>query len=281
LYAWDDQITHKALTEQAALKSVLHRSYGNYLPNIGFFDIDEILHWDNKACDDETGETECTIKEWLRYGAEKEDEERWFTLIDFSLRFLNHFHNPLCDDSSCDFGGLNDGLIPAFSHGQSALLWAQDDVSQAREVEGDQSWNKVRTLFYQALTSVNDTERQSRFAQMFKGLGHQMHLVQDMAVPAHVRNDAHPEYQWGRDRNQWADAPKLPLFFEPWAKDKSNQAKITAFAANAQKPILDFSTPYLGDLFTIPMILMCWARDITVAGMVNQLGVREIVRISW
>ena len=80
LYAWDDQITHKALTEQAALKSVLHRSYGNYLPNIGFFDIDEILHWDNKACDDETGETECTIKEWLRYGAEKEDEEIWFHL---------------------------------------------------------------------------------------------------------------------------------------------------------------------------------------------------------
>ena len=44
------------------------------------FDIDEILHWDNKACDDETGETECTIKEWLRYGAEKEDEEIWFHL---------------------------------------------------------------------------------------------------------------------------------------------------------------------------------------------------------
>lgn len=32
---------------------------------------------------------------------------------------------------------------------------------------------------------------------LFRGLGHQIHLIQDMAVPEHVRNDAHPElWRW-------------------------------------------------------------------------------------
>jgi len=36
-------------------------------------------------------------------------------------------------------------------------------------------------------------ERENYFARTFKGLGHQMHLIQDMSVPEHVRNDGHPD----------------------------------------------------------------------------------------
>jgi len=248
-WCWDDEVTHKSLTEHASKFSIINTSNGSFLKNIGLTDgLNEILLLEDKTCDDKSGQTVCNVLAWLRYGAEKEDEGKYLPYEDITLRYLNHFHNPLCDDPSCDFGGLDDGILSKFSHGQSALLWAQDSDSQAQEIEGDQSWKTVRKLFSEALTAVNDNERQAKFAQMFKGLGHQMHLVQDMAVPAHVRNDAHPEYSlWRTDRDQWADSPKLPLFFEPWAKDKRNQAKITAFAAGAQKPALNFSTSYLGD----------------------------------
>ena len=43
------------------------------------------------------------------------------------------------------------------------------------------------------LRHPEDSTRRALFAQLFKGLGHQMHLVQNIAVPYHVRNDAHAE----------------------------------------------------------------------------------------
>jgi len=41
------------------------------------------------------------------------------------------------------------------------------------------------------MTSCNEEERSLNYVQLFNGLGHIMHLVQDSAVPEHVRNDEH------------------------------------------------------------------------------------------
>lgn len=135
----------------------------DYLKNIGFNKglDDEKLEWNGKK---------LSIKEWIIEGTFSEDEP--FT------RSLNHFHNPLKPWSQA---GLND----IFS-GKSSLLWAQDSSNEW-------SWKKARDNFYYALTSKTNSERQAYFAKTFKGLGHQMHLLQDKAVPDHVRNDAHPE----------------------------------------------------------------------------------------
>ena len=40
--------------------------------------------------------------------------------------------------------------------------------------------------------AVDHAAKEQAFSDALLGLGHQIHLLQDTAVPAHVRNDAHP-----------------------------------------------------------------------------------------
>ena len=62
--------------------------------------------------------------------------------------------------------------------GQSAILSAQN---ANQDVGGKWSWKDARDYF--------KTQRDIYFANTFRGLGHLMHLVQDMSVPEHVRNN--------------------------------------------------------------------------------------------
>ena len=103
-------------------------------------------------------------------------------------RFLNHFHNPIDPISSWDQAGLDDF---GFS-GQSSVLWAQDSGSQSSARGGDWTWTATRQHYYQSLIAVDHAAKEQAFSDALLGLGHQIHLLQDMAVPAHVRNDAHP-----------------------------------------------------------------------------------------
>jgi hypothetical protein len=60
---------------------------------------------------------------------------------------------------------------------------------------------------------------------VFEGLGHLIHLIQDMAVPAHTRNDAHP-----------LDDTGIVPALEHWAR--RNEAKISSFAEISILPTL-------------------------------------------
>lgn len=215
-WAWDDVKTHQNLSKKAVQHSVLSEPDDSYLKILGLADgLDEILNWPDQSCDDDTKKTECSILDWLVYGSEKEDARKY---IPFSMRSVNHFHDPI---SNLGLSDLKDG--------QSAMLWAQDGDNQSQEIEGDASWANARDHYYVALTGEDKTSRTSSFAQMFKILGHQMHLIQDMAVPYHVRNDAHPE-----DALQGKDAwysflqSGNPLFFETWAKRNPNKVNVMA-----------------------------------------------------
>ena len=102
----------------------------------------------------------------------------------------------------------------------SALLWAQSNPNSFNTV----TWQQTRTHFYDALTSTSQEEIENSFAKTFKNLGQLMHLVSDMAVPAHVRNDAHPEVMlW-----DWMGA----THFEIYTKNHFNDLKYE----NAPKP---------------------------------------------
>ncbi|GEM_PF-4307131 len=118
--------------------------------------------------------------------------------------------------------------------GESALKWAQDGSKQSVSVGGDWSWKKIRDFYYSALTAKNDTDRQANFAQTFRGLGHQMHLMQDMSVPAHVRNDAHPEDSLLEFNRLTGD-----YYFESWAK--KYYWKINPYAATPVFPSVDLN----------------------------------------
>ncbi len=191
-FSWNDEITHPDLTQYAAEKSVLGNDKGSYLNSVGFLKgLLETLRWE--------GANKYAI-DWLREGGKREDGNN---------REVNHFHNPI----------TNLGLWGTW---RSAMLWMQDSTRQASwpygsnvipsndvmqslglgtqssnfpfEALSDWSWQTTRKYYYFALKSDTEAERQADFAKMFRGLGQQMHLLQDMSVPMHVRNNSHLFY---------------------------------------------------------------------------------------
>ena len=203
--AWDDEITHKDLSQKAAESSVLG-AQTNYLQNLGFTKgLKDIITWNGVSHE---------VFEWVRDGAQIEDERTSILPTYGVMRSVNHFHNPTrtwydSNPQNLD-AGLDDWVLFLHYTGESSLLWAQDKTNQENHVGGDWSWKTIRDKYYWALTDTTEAQRQMNFAQTFKGLGHQMHLIQDGAVPDHIRNDAHPF-----KRNKYGG-----LTLEAWAVEK-------------------------------------------------------------
>ena len=218
-FSWEGTPTHKDITNYAAENSILSESKGDYLSNLGFTDgLKEVLKWTK----------EKDVKYWLQEGSALEDEGNIWQTIMGNGRFNNHFHNPLKEWESA---GLDDYILFLHYSGKSSLLWAQDGEEQSTWPGGDWSWKEARDRYYLALTSTTDTERQENFARTFRGLGHQMHLIQDKAVPAHVRNDAHP----------FPINKVGGLHIEKWAAKKQNRPYINSFATSPNFPTVNLN----------------------------------------
>lgn len=132
------------------------------------------LHYNNQNPDDPLSESEI---EWFTQGALEEDES--------SIRALNHFFNPI----------KNEGLrVGGVLLGLSAPEWAYAKNQQQLELGGDCSWST-------AITAYQTGDK----AKAFRCLGHVLHLMEDMGVPAHTRNDQHlvgdPFEQWAKYHN--------------------------------------------------------------------------------
>ena len=87
---------------------------------------------------------------------------------DTPIRWMNHFFNPDTDKG-----------LTMFS---TAKTWAMSADLQKYYSVGDQSWQTAISSY------VNGDN-----ASAFVALGHVLHLVEDMAVPAHTRLDTHAE----------------------------------------------------------------------------------------
>jgi hypothetical protein len=151
-------------------------------------------------------------------------------------RSRNHFHNPLTETG---FSGLFFGFLG----GISAVNWAQlpDNVQQTKLVlscPGDSySWSDVRNYFFQGLTSQNNDVRGTNLAKAFRGIGQLMHLVEDMSVPQHVRDDFHVLYNYEKWVNQYRQDPFLIFYLDnPVFPDDSILRRTSAFD-NASVPI--------------------------------------------
>jgi len=126
------------------------------------------------------------VIEWVRLGGAAEDEAFGIESLGAAFRSRQHFHNPLL---SWDRAGLNGRcfvLVPV--SGEASIRWAQDPK---QGLSGQAAWADARQAFLQALTLPSKAERDAAWARTFQILGQQMHLVADLAAPAHTRNDPH------------------------------------------------------------------------------------------
>ncbi|MBN2020779.1 MAG: IPT/TIG domain-containing protein [Sedimentisphaerales bacterium] len=146
----------------------------------------------------------CSILNFLKAGANLEDVP--------NPRARHHFHAPIANpgvappnpnnglDNRTDHPYWADtfdfwtGLIYGLSFdltGASAQLRAVGTEGAQWETEylNYYAWPDTRTYFYRALTKSTLAQRNHYLALTFISLGQTVHLLEDMGVPAHTRND--------------------------------------------------------------------------------------------
>lgn len=183
-HSHDDKIIHPEITRISILKSDIDAYLKDNL-NLAK-GVDAILPMYGQK----------TIIDWLKDGSTAED-----ALDD--CRASNHFHDPT---KAWSVAGMNDSpwfINLACSSWQpyySAVTWATGYASPTEqrpslgynlndEVRSANEWSKAYHYYYKALMAEKKSQREAHFAQMFLALGKVLHLIQDMSVPAHVRND--------------------------------------------------------------------------------------------
>ncbi len=227
ILAWENQKTHPEITEKAVERSVLNNFLNNQLGlndgletqleltgqfqnNINMRVAQEPeFEWDNK--------TKVSILEWLRRGSSLEDVP--------NPRARHHFHDPIRNT------GLNNldadpeilSLLWLGSKWHYPDYWVFDTtglstLDRAKGLDGNweneylnyYNWVHARSLFYAALTWESKSERGKFLGSMFVTLGHICHLLEDMGVPAHARNDflfghyrSAYKFDWGNPLETW------------------------------------------------------------------------------
>jgi hypothetical protein len=228
VFGWGGK-THKKITEYSWRKS---EKLGNamFLLRLNF---DKGML--NERLND--GSTVKNPDEWLQYGAEHEDDTNDLT-GSIPDRSNFHFHNPL---KAWSEAGLSDIHIGASG---SSILWAQDSPLQAfisNDEKKARTWYVARDYFHKGLIEFVDLDKRiAYFVEMFKTLGNQVHLIQDMAVPDHVRNDSHVLNSllfgwWKRKNNSFR-------CIEGWADYNIGKVEATA-TSTLMKPMIDFLQP--------------------------------------
>lgn len=196
--SYDDKVTHPAVTEAAIKISSL--ATGKYLStnlgNIFSKDFDSDIDG-------------LPVIKYFSMGSTEEDSP--------NCRAASHFLNPLRAWGEAGLSDTNETILGAliinpscfvtapfssrFSiHKYADVSWATGYTSPTQlggETGNEMDWNAARKSYFLALTATKNAARELYFAQTFQALGQVMHLVQDMAVPAHVRNDftAHLAFQ--------------------------------------------------------------------------------------
>jgi hypothetical protein len=205
--AWKNLLTHPAITKKAVDRSVLS---GNYLKTqLGFSDDlntpleltgqfqnninmrvsqERDFIWDYK--------TKVSILEWLRKGSSLEDVP--------NPRARHHFYDPIrntgLNNSDSDpkvINGLWLGSKWFYPDYWGFNATGLSTLDRAKGLDGDwgneylnyYNWIYARDLFYFALTEQAESVRKAYLGSMFVTLGHICHLLEDMGVPAHTRND--------------------------------------------------------------------------------------------
>jgi hypothetical protein len=257
--AFEERNTHPKITEQA----IQHSKIGTFLiQNFGR---------------DFQGGTESiiagkSVMDWLTKGSTDEDHPL--------CRASNHFHNPrlpwnqsYMTDAPAVANTWCRDIWPVWAE-FSNITWAtgqatRDGAISARARQ-NMGWDNARTYFYTALTATTSTDRETNFAKTFQAVGQVMHLLQDMAVPAHVRNDfqSHLRANNIRDFSIFNPSTWTVNQFESYVKGKPQL--ISSLTDTVIKP----NTP------AFPRATDFWDTTDT-AGDSPGLGLAEIVNRSY
>jgi hypothetical protein len=152
--------------------------------------------------------------QWLEQGSLREDEQK-YPQVGYILppRCVDHFYTVVPDRTPGQIIGLTDwseppifGFLLGRTSTTNSFKWATDDTVQRPYGIGTNvfKWDNARQYELAALTSTNQSARNTNMAMMLYSLGHVLHLNQDLTVPDHVRNAGHFLTAWfeqyGEDR---------------------------------------------------------------------------------
>jgi hypothetical protein len=171
-------LTHEDITQRALLE-----------PPLGMVSILTRLGFGHHVV---AGKPDAATIGAFRDGSNFEDG-KW----KLSPRPKAHFHDPTRPADQAGLQLPSPPPSPEFPPFISAAFWAQDVPSghggalAVLEDGNDKSWGHGRQAMVDALTKADPGDRESRLSDTFVILGHLAHLVQDMAAPAHTRNDIH------------------------------------------------------------------------------------------
>jgi len=116
-------------------------------------------------------------------------------------RFNNHFYDPQQGGKKLGFG---------WGDRTDAVTWAitgadLKDNSNSYDRKNNYAYKNALDYYRNSFIAITKEDREKNQAKMFVSLGHLLHLLQDMHVPAHVRDDSHSEYDrleyWARREN--------------------------------------------------------------------------------
>ncbi len=146
-----------------------------------------------------------TVSQWIELGSIREDDNT-------SMRWLNHFFDPT----------TGKGLNPCNKYVcSSSLTWGKQASSNPW------NWMSARESFYKALTDRNPKYRDGYFSYLYRTIGQIVHLLQDKAVPAHVRND--PHNLPGINYDMYEMFTKQPKNLEKLIYDEYSSVELTTF----------------------------------------------------
>ena len=168
-------------TQVWALEGESHRVLNEFIVrqadafqlDFGPFLVDELGLPDGVTTQLKNGSKTISVVEWIGEGGAEEDSP--FT------RSFKHFHDPTRNLEDAGLGGMM----------LSALRWAQQPPGTQLS-GGSYSWHDARQYYLNALTATSIEQRDENLAKMFRAIGQVMHLLEDMSVPEHVRDDPHP-----------------------------------------------------------------------------------------
>ncbi len=197
LYAWEQNYTHPALSQEASNISLV----GTYLQNqlgyaAGLNTQLQITNTTTPFIEDlidrgmDPSVTTRSILGWMQEGSKLEDAKHR------QARSQHHFYDPTRNaglDNRTDYPDW-EGLVTKFSpfdlRGESALFWITTGTSSTGYPKDNQeTWSATRNKFYSALTSNVASDCEQYFAEMFLAVGHILHMLEDIGSPAHTRND--------------------------------------------------------------------------------------------